>query len=202
MEKTHFPVKYWGASSAHHFVGSRFYALSWHCRRNHVHKLNLLVQLTSLKIGVILWIYLEIFNAWNIDKKLAFSNYLDGPRSTKHVFKKVGKTICCFHGSSFKGFSIVFAVFWLAKVESSQKLLERGFSDIFSGHICRAATETIRVTNYAKMFRKPSLKLLRWFLLRGANNLFPVWRRITRQMESNCQKIFSIVICKRKSDRQ
>ena len=44
--------------------------------------------------------------------------------------------------------------------------IEGGFLDTFSRHICRALTETIRVTNYAtslaqKMFRKPSSKLLR-----------------------------------------
>ena len=38
---------------------------------------------------------------------------------------------CWFHGSSFKGFSIVFPAPWLAKVESSQKSNGMWFPDIF-----------------------------------------------------------------------
>ena len=85
-------------------------------------------------------------------------------------------TSCWFHGSSFKGFSIVFPVFWLAKFESSQKSNRMWFFGDLLHHICSALTETIWVTNYAtsfgakKMFRKPSSKLLRWFLIRETNN--------------------------------
>ena len=85
--------------------------------------------------------------------------------------------ICWFHGSSFKVFSIVFPLFWLAKVESSQKSNRTWYFGHFFAPICSAVTETIRVTNYAtsfgaeKMFRKPSLKLLRWFLIRGTNKI-------------------------------
>ena len=54
---------------------------------------------------------------------------------------------CWFHGSSFKGFSIVFPIFWLAKVESNVVIL-----DIFSPHICSSVTETIQVTSCATSF--------------------------------------------------
>ena len=64
----------------------------------------------------------------------------------------------------FKGFSIVFPVPRLAKVELSQKSNGMWF---FRHFICSTVAETIGVTNYAasfgakKMFRKPHLKLLR-----------------------------------------
>ena len=59
---------------------------------------------------------------------------------------------CWFHGSSFKGFSIVFPVFWLAKSNHLKSRIERVFFGHFSRHICSAVTETIRVTNYATSF--------------------------------------------------
>ena len=59
---------------------------------------------------------------------------------------------CWFHGSPIKGFPIFFPVFWLTKVESSQKSNRTWFFGHFSRHICSAVTETIRVTNYATSF--------------------------------------------------
>ena len=56
-----------------------------------------------------------------------------------------------FHGSSFKGFSILFPdfpVFWLAKLESSQKSNRTWLFGHFSRHIYSAVIEAIRVTNY------------------------------------------------------
>ena len=75
--------------------------------------------------------------------------------------------ICWFHGSSFKGFSIVFLLSDWLKLNHLKSRMECGFSDIFSRHFCSTIAETIGVTNYAasfgvkKMFRKPHLKLLR-----------------------------------------
>ena len=59
---------------------------------------------------------------------------------------------CWFQGSSFKGFSIVFPVFWLAKVESSQKSNRTWVFGHFSRYICSAVTETMWVTNYPTSF--------------------------------------------------
>ena len=61
-------------------------------------------------------------------------------------------TFCWFHGSSFKGFSIVFPAPRLAKVESSQKSNGMWFFRHFSRHICSTVAETIGVTNYAASF--------------------------------------------------
>ena len=60
--------------------------------------------------------------------------------------------ICWFHGSSFKGYSIVFPAPWLAKVKLSQKSNRMWFSDIFSRHFCSTVAKTIGVTNYAASF--------------------------------------------------
>ena len=73
-------------------------------------------------------------------------------QSTAGICIYAERMSCWFHGSSLEGFSIVFPVFWLAKVESSQMSNELGFLDIFSRHICSAVTETIRGTNYATSF--------------------------------------------------
>ena len=55
-------------------------------------------------------------------------------------------TSCWFHGSSFKGFSIVFPAPWLAKVESSQKSNGMWLFRHFSRHFCSTVAETIGVT--------------------------------------------------------
>ena len=74
---------------------------------------------------------------------------------------------CWFHGSSFKGFSIVFLLIDWLKLNHLKSRMECGFSDIFSRHFCSTVAETIGLTNHAanfgakKMFRKPHLKLLR-----------------------------------------
>ena len=59
---------------------------------------------------------------------------------------------CWFHGSSFKGFSVGFPVFWLPKFESSQKSNWTWCMDIFLRHICSAVTEKIWMTNYTTRF--------------------------------------------------
>ena len=74
---------------------------------------------------------------------------------------------CWFHGSSFKGFSIVFLLPDWLKLNHLKSRTECGFSDIFLHHICSTVAEIIGMTNYAasfgakKCFRKPHLKLLR-----------------------------------------
>ena len=95
------------------------------------------------------------------------------PHNITNYFPKLWQS-CWFHRSSFKGFSIVFPVFWLANVESSQKSNRMWFSGHFvAPYLFHGKKRTIRVTNYAtsfgakKVFRKPSLKLLRWLLIRG-----------------------------------
>ena len=59
---------------------------------------------------------------------------------------------CWFHGSSFKGFSIVFLFCYWLKSNHLRGRIERGFLDIFSRLIYSAVTESIRVTNYATSF--------------------------------------------------
>ena len=82
-----------------------------------------------------------------------------------------------FHGSSFKGFSIVFPAPWLAKVESSQKSngmwFFRHFFAPFLFHRSRNnGLDKLRSKFWReKMFRKPHLKLLRWFSAHGTNKL-------------------------------
>ena len=85
------------------------------------------------------------------------------------------KTTCWFHGSSFKGFSIVFPAPWLAKVESSQKsngmwFLRHFFAPFLSHRSKNNRLDKLRSTFWReKMFRKPHLKLLRWFSVHGTN---------------------------------
>ena len=66
--------------------------------------------------------------------------------------KSFDEFVCWFHGGSLEGFSVVFPVFSLAEVESSQKSNRTCFFGHFSCHICSAVIETIRVTNYAASF--------------------------------------------------
>ena len=54
-----------------------------------------------------------------------------------------------FHGSSFKGFSIVFLLPDWLKLNHLKSRME---CDIFSRHICSTIAETISVTNYAASF--------------------------------------------------
>ena len=60
--------------------------------------------------------------------------------------------VCWFHGSSFKGFSIVFLFSDWLKSNHLRSRIKCGFLNIFSSHICSTVTETIRVTNYATSF--------------------------------------------------
>ena len=84
---------------------------------------------------------------------------------------------CWFHGSSFKGFSIVFPAPLLAKVESSQKSngmwFFRHFFAPFLFHRSRNNRRYNQPSKFwrEKMSRKPHLKLLRWFLVDGTNNV-------------------------------
>ena len=59
---------------------------------------------------------------------------------------------CWFHRSSFKGFSIAFLFSDWLKSNHLRSHIKRGFSDIFSRHICSTVTKTIRVTSYAASF--------------------------------------------------
>ena len=72
--------------------------------------------------------------------------------SWRHLEFRPPNNACWFHGSSFKGFSIVFLAPWLAKVKSFQKLNGMWFFRHFLRHICSAVTETIGVTNNAASF--------------------------------------------------
>ena len=76
---------------------------------------------------------------------------------------------CWFHGSSFKGFSIVFLFSDWPKSNHFRVRMERGFLDVVLRQICSAVAETIQVTNYAtsfgSMFRKPSSTLLKLMIL-------------------------------------
>ena len=62
------------------------------------------------------------------------------------------RKICWFHGSSFKGFSIVFLLPDWLKLNHLKSWMERGFSDIFSRHICSTVAETMGVTNNPASF--------------------------------------------------
>ena len=66
--------------------------------------------------------------------------------SIQFVISQILLLICWFHGSSFKGFSIVFPAPWLAKVESSQKSNGMWFFRHFLRHFCSTVAETIGVT--------------------------------------------------------
>ena len=74
--------------------------------------------------------------------------------------------ICWFHGSSFRGLSIVFPAPWLAKVESSQKWNGMWFSrHFFAPYLFHRSRNNRRYKLHSKfwrekMFRKPHLKLL------------------------------------------
>ena len=59
---------------------------------------------------------------------------------------------CWIHGSSFKGFPVVFLFSNWLKSNHLRSRIEFGFLDIFSRHICSVVTETIQVTNYATSF--------------------------------------------------
>ena len=69
---------------------------------------------------------------------------------------------CWFHGSSFKGSSVVFLVFWLAKVESSQKSNRTlYFRHFFAPYLWRCnrnnMSDKLHNTFWrGKMFRKPN----------------------------------------------
>ena len=81
-----------------------------------------------------------------------------------------------FHGSSFKGFSIVFPAPWLAEVESSQKSNGMWFFRHFFAPFLFHRSRNNRLDKLRskfwreKMFRKPHSKLLRWFSVHGTNN--------------------------------
>ena len=62
--------------------------------------------------------------------------YCDVPKGAwfAAIYNFSWKVYCWFHGSSFKGFCIVFPFFWLANIESSRKLNRMWFS----GHFSRA----------------------------------------------------------------
>ena len=91
------------------------------------------------------------------------------------------KNFCCsVHGSSFKGSSVRFPVFWLAKVEIIPKVKSNMvFGHFFAPYLqrCNRNNTNEKQRNKfwrEKMFRKPCLKLLRWFLILGTNK----WLRI------------------------
>ena len=81
---------------------------------------------------------------------------------------EMANVTCWFHGSSFKGFSIVFPALWLVKVESSQKSngmwsFRHFFAPYWFHHSRNNGRDKLR-TKFCreKMFTKPHLKLLRW----------------------------------------
>ena len=71
-------------------------------------------------------------------------------------------TPCWFHGSSFKGFLIVFLFPDWLKLNRLKSRMGRGFSDIFSRHFCSTLAETIGLTNYAATFEAAEMILGRW----------------------------------------
>ena len=81
-----------------------------------------------------------------------FFNYLQVKESLCKFSFLDSVQYCWFHGSSFKGFSVVFPAPWLAKVESSQQSNGMWFFRHFSRHICSTVAETIGVTSYATSF--------------------------------------------------
>ena len=60
------------------------------------------------------------------------------------------------------GFSVVFPFSNWLKSNHLKSVIERGFLDIFSRHICSAVTETIRVTNYATRFGAKNVQKTRF----------------------------------------
>ena len=60
--------------------------------------------------------------------------------------------VCWFHGSSFKGVSIVFQLPDWLKLNHLKSRMECGFSDIFSCHFCSTVAKTITLTNYTARF--------------------------------------------------
>ena len=79
------------------------------------------------------------------------------------------------HGSFFKTFSIVLPAPWLAKVESSQK--SNGiwfFRHFFAPYLFHSSRNNRHDKLHSKfwrekIFRKPHLKLLRWFSVQQSN---------------------------------
>ena len=59
---------------------------------------------------------------------------------------------CWFHGSSFKGFSVVFLFSDCLNSNHLKSRIEHGVWTFFPRHICSAVTETIWVTNYTTRF--------------------------------------------------
>ena len=82
---------------------------------------------------------------------------------------------CWFHGSSFKGFSVVFLAPWLAKVESSQKsngvwFIRHFFAPYLFHRSRNNRPDKLRSKFWReKISRKPHFKLLRWRSVRGTN---------------------------------
>ena len=89
------------------------------------------------------------------------------------------------YGSSFKGFSIVFPAPWLGKVESSQKSNGMWFFRHFLApnffHCNRNNRRDKLRSKFwrEKMFRKPHLKLLRWFSVHGTNDVWNLTSTVT-----------------------
>ena len=65
---------------------------------------------------------------------------------------------CWFHGSSFKGFSIVFLLPDWIKLNNLKSRMECGFSDIFSRYFCSTVAETIGSTNYAASLARKNVQ--------------------------------------------
>ena len=108
---------------------------------------------------------------------------------------------CWFHGSSFKGFPIVFPVPWLAKVESSQK--SNGmwfFRHCFAQYLFHPSRNNRCHKQRSKfwrekMFRKPHLKLLRWCLVRDTNQYdFEGLSSICAKLQPASSKINEILV--------
>ena len=78
---------------------------------------------------------------------------VDGLRQeNKNKLWWLERLICWFHGSSFKGFSIVFLPPDWLKLNHLKCRMKCGFQTFFSRHICSTVAETIGVTNYAASF--------------------------------------------------
>ena len=81
--------------------------------------------------------------SWRLKTFTLLLDFVKGDRKWK---KRFSLKYCWFHGSSFKGFSIVFLLPDWLKLNHLKSRMECGFSDIFSRHFCSTVAETIGVT--------------------------------------------------------
>ena len=98
---------------------------------------------------------------------------------------------CWFHGSSFKGFSIVFLLPDWLKLNHLKSRMERGFSDNFSLHLCSIVAKTIGLTNYAASF---GAKNVQETTFEAAEMILGPWNQQIANCTENAQKDLELTL--------